>query len=374
MATANWLRRAVSAACFVAGAVTLVVACGKNAATNYDTSGDTSEAATSAAGGAVSGTAADTVSRVATEAAGRFASCPTMASNTPGTDCINGTNKASLIYPQAGCVYGAAIVSTQPIWTGQGATTVGSAQAYGGTELTVTGATAGSFTCSTATPFVLDATNRTSITRTFIGSTNADGTANTATFRVNHKGTESIVADTTNLKGYSYTPTNGGYKRTFANATTHNVSVGIHQIAYSGNLASSASTAKVRWNHTLSTQDSSGTDHPLTVTVASGTVPGDTTTAVLHTITSGTLYLQHNLAKFTAAASFTNLVHVPSKRCCFPFAGKITVTFSDGVNAGKTETLDFGSTGTACTLATFGQVQFTDVSGATSTKTLTHCL
>lgn len=133
---------------------------------------------------------------------------------------------------------------------------------------------------------------------------------------------------------------------------------------YVGNTA----IGKAAFDHTLSTYDSSGTNNPLTVAITSS---GGTNN--IHTV-SGKLFMQHNLASMTATATFSGVLHTigGSSACCFPTSGTIVTSFTGGLNVGLQETMTF--TSATCASSTPGLVQFIDVNGNSSTKTLTHCL
>jgi hypothetical protein len=75
---------------------------------------------------------------------------------------------------------------------------------------------------------------------------------------------------------------------------------------------------------------------------------------------TGTVVLQHNLAKYTATSS-VNLNYTSG--CVHPSSGSITTTFS-GTQTG-TETLNFN-------LSTCGQASLIGTGGSTSTVTLGH--
>jgi hypothetical protein len=62
-------------------------------------------------------------------------------------------------------------------------------------------------------------------------------------------------------------------------------------------------------------------------------------------ITTGTVTLQHNYARYVATSTFTNVGFTVG--CCFPTSGSITTTFSNGA---ASETLAFNST---CGSATY---------------------
>ena len=82
-------------------------------------------------------------------------------------------------------------------------------------------------------------------------------------------------------------------------------------------------------------------------------------------VVSGSVTVQHNLAKYTATATF-NAVTFGDPSCCYPTSGNVTTTFSDGVHAGKTETLTFG--------ASCGDATLVGPNGNSAAITLTHCL
>lgn len=91
--------------------------------------------------------------------------------------------------------------------------------------------------------------------------------------------------------------------------------------------------------------------------------------AVAHTdigrVVSGTVTVQHNLARFTSITTF-NDVGYGSAGCCFPTTGSTTTTFKNGADKEKTETLTFG--------ATCGEATLTDSDGNESAFTLKHCI
>lgn len=116
-----------------------------------------------------------------------------------------------------------------------------------------------------------------------------------------------------------------------------------------GAVTPSGQAATKIWDHTVSTAGG-----PLTFT-ASGTTR----------LLSGAVTVQHNLAKFTATATF-NSVGYGEAGCCFPTTGSVTTTFQSGPSKGETETLAFS--------AICGEVTFTNTSGVSSPLTLQHCL
>jgi hypothetical protein len=103
------------------------------------------------------------------------------------------------------------------------------------------------------------------------------------------------------------------------------------------------------WDHTVSTGAT-----PITVTGSGAT-----------RVVSGSVTVQHNLALYTASATFNN-VGYSEPGCCFPTSGSVTTTFSKGPDSGKTETLSFS--------AICGDATLTTASGTTSQIELEHCL
>jgi hypothetical protein len=100
-------------------------------------------------------------------------------------------------------------------------------------------------------------------------------------------------------------------------------------------------------------------------TVSSGAGGLTVTGAGTSRVVNGSVTVQHNLAKYTAQASFDN-VGYGEAGCCFPTTGSVTTTFSSGSNAGKTESLAFSAICGAATL--------TKSDGKTVPIILQHCL
>jgi hypothetical protein len=83
-----------------------------------------------------------------------------------------------------------------------------------------------------------------------------------------------------------------------------------------------------------------------------------TGTGASRQITSGTIVLQHNLARYYSTSTVaTTLTH--SAGCCWPTGGTMTTTYT-GKAGSTTETVTFGPT---CGKATVGN----------ATVTFTHC-
>jgi hypothetical protein len=102
-------------------------------------------------------------------------------------------------------------------------------------------------------------------------------------------------------------------------------------------------------------------DHTVSSAAGGLTVTG----AGVNRVVDGSVIVQHNLARFTATATF-NHVGYGEVGCCFPTTGSISTTFQRGANLGKTETLTFSA---AC-----GEATLTTASGASEPLTLQHCL
>jgi hypothetical protein len=82
-------------------------------------------------------------------------------------------------------------------------------------------------------------------------------------------------------------------------------------------------------------------------------------------VLSGTVTVQHNIARYTATATFHAVTYEQSG-CCFPASGTVTSTFQGGPFKGATETVTFGG---GC-----GDVTITTSTGNTVQRTLQNCL
>ena len=82
-------------------------------------------------------------------------------------------------------------------------------------------------------------------------------------------------------------------------------------------------------------------------------------------VLSGTVTVQHNIARYTANATF-DAVTFEQTGCCFPTSGTVTTRFQGGPFKGATETLTFGA---AC-----GEVSITTSNGNSVQRTLQSCL
>jgi len=109
---------------------------------------------------------------------------------------------------------------------------------------------------------------------------------------------------------------------------------------------------------------SSGTTTALTVAETSG--------ATTRTV-NGTVTLYHNLLKVVGTATLTNVVH--SDSCCFPTGGTIKTTFAAGTNVKPTTTgLTYVGQSETLSITGCGTATLTDVTGTSSSVTLTRCL
>jgi hypothetical protein len=169
-------------------------------------------------------------------------------------------------------------------------------------------------------------------------------TYGTGTTRTNAHGVV-LSIDTADPSGWdtqiSPQPSGGTKVTRMASGRTIDI-MGIHYVA-----EKSATDNTKLWDHTVSTPE------PLMVNIASDGAR----------LVSGTVVVQHNLAKFTAKAELSDVAFDVATCGCFPVSGSITTTLSGSRNG--TETLDI----TGC-----GQAMFSDAKGIKATLTLTRCL
>lgn len=131
-------------------------------------------------------------------------------------------------------------------------------------------------------------------------------------------------------------------------------------------VAVSATSLVIGGSHLTGTVTINGTstkiwDHTVSTGAAGLTITGTGTGRVV----TGSVTVQHNLAKYTATTTFDN-VGYGDAACCFPTSGGVSTTFENGPDTGKTETLSFTR---LC-----GEATLTTVSGETESLTLQHCL
>jgi hypothetical protein len=113
-----------------------------------------------------------------------------------------------------------------------------------------------------------------------------------------------------------------------------------------GTATTTAGLSATLWNHTVvGALFLTGTDTSRTVT--------------------GTVMVEHNIVHRTSITTFNSVIYGDAA-CCFPTEGSVSTTMENGLRAGKTETLTFGS---AC-----GEATLTTFSGATAALTLEHCI
>lgn len=136
-----------------------------------------------------------------------------------------------------------------------------------------------------------------------------------------------------------------------ASGCTSSLTLSINGSHLTGTVTPSGGTASKWWDHTVSTAPDG-----VNVTVNSTGL-----------VVSGTVVVQHNLAKFTSTTVFNN-VQYSGANCCFPSAGSVSTTFSQGPHQGKTESLTFG------TRAGCGEATLTRTDGSQVAFTLEHCI
>jgi len=118
-----------------------------------------------------------------------------------------------------------------------------------------------------------------------------------------------------------------------------------------GSHITAKANSETYWDHTVSTN-----------TGLNMTINNDGS----HTV-SGVVTVQQNLVKILSTTTFNNVNYGGTgEDCCFPTSGSVTTTYTNGPNAGKSETLTFsGSCGDA-TLTTTG--------GNSVAYPLIHCI
>ena len=134
--------------------------------------------------------------------------------------------------------------------------------------------------------------------------------------------------------------------------TAESANFASRQIAINGTHLVSTLDGTTNWNHTVSTDSTA----PLTFTG----------TGASKSMSSGTIIIQHNLAKMTSRTTVATALAYTNVNCCFPTSGSLSTVFNGGNYSGKTETITFSS---AC-----GEATLVDTSGATSSITLSDCM
>lgn len=147
-------------------------------------------------------------------------------------------------------------------------------------------------------------------------------------------------------------PSNGGVTTTCgSNGCASGLTLQIDGSHLLGTLTLAGGAPQKIWDHTVST-GSGG----VTVSRSGGSMTA-----------TGTVVVQHNLAKFTSTTSFDH-VEYGDANCCFPTGGSVSTTFASGPSKGKTETLEFSS------VAACGAAKLTRPDGTSAKLTLRHCL
>lgn len=195
--------------------------------------------------------------------------------------------------------------------------------------------------CCTTNPLSASSTTPCSFT---LRTVNANGESSPLILSI---GSNAVSRDTEEPSGFAE-PKSGG-SSVVCQGTENDSTCGAQReitilgAHYSGKVASA------QWDHTVST------DSPLVVQGSASN----------RKILSGTIRVQHNLAKMVSVTQVTTpLTH--SSGCCFPTGGSVTTTFSGGSLDGKTETLTYGP---KC-----GQATLDNSEQKISGLTLHHCL
>jgi hypothetical protein len=202
--------------------------------------------------------------------------------------------------------------------------------------------------CDSTTPFVDTQSAGCAVTRT----THAGGETRTIT---GPDGNAYAISHDTNGSGSGWdsavspAPSNAGLVLTCSSSGCAGggtlVVSGSH---LSGTVTIDGKSTKI-WDHTVST------------TAGGITVTGHGSGRIV----SGAVTVQHNLARYTATATFDS-VGYSDPGCCFPTSGSVSTTFSEGPDTGKTETLTFSP---FC-----GEATLTTASGEKEAITLQQCL
>ncbi|MFL5813972.1 MAG: hypothetical protein ACJ763_10380 [Bdellovibrionia bacterium] len=207
----------------------------------------------------------------------------------------------------------------------------------GSESLTWTGAS-----CCTATPLTASSMTPCSFTRRTVDNTGASDPLKRSI------GSNYVMLDTETVSGYDKS-LSGGFNVTCQGTTGNATCDGQREISITG-AHYTGKASSLAWDHTVST------DAPI---IEQG--HGNS-----RKILSGTIRVQHNLAKVTSITTIKDtLTHTAG--CCYPTGGSISTTYAGGKLDGKTEIMSFTS---KC-----GETSLTD--GTTQQKTgltLHHCL
>jgi hypothetical protein len=128
----------------------------------------------------------------------------------------------------------------------------------------------------------------------------------------------------------------------------------------------SGRTLVINGSHLTGTVSINGVDTTIwDHTVVSGAGGITVTGAEAGREVSGTVIVEHNLLRYVSTTTF-DAVGYGEPLCCFPTAGRVSTTFSQGANVGKTESIVFTA---AC-----GEAVLTKPNGTTEALTFEHCL
>lgn len=187
-----------------------------------------------------------------------------------------------------------------------------------------------------------------SVTRT------TPSTGTTRSLRGANNNTYAVTHNTVSPSGYDpavTTATSGALVTcTAAGCASRTLSIGGSHITAS--YTPSGGAATTLWDHTVTTEASA----PLIISGLGAS----------KVVSSGTLVVQHNLAKFTSRTKVTSPLNYTLANCCFPTSGEVTTTFTGGKNDSQSETLTFSS---EC-----GEATLTQLNGTKTELTLQHCL
>ncbi len=204
--------------------------------------------------------------------------------------------------------------------------------------------------CDATHPFIANQGANCSVTRTTAvgGNTRTVTGPDGSSYSINH---DTNGAGTGWDSTVSPAPSNGGVVVSCAaGGCSSGGSLVINGSHLTGTVTLGGSGAAIQlWNHTIST----------------GSTPLSLSAAGTSRIVSGSVTVQHNILKYTATATFNNVTY-GNAACCFPTSGSVSMSFSSGPHAGKTESLSFTS---VC-----GEASLTTASGQTTPYTLQHCM
>lgn len=133
--------------------------------------------------------------------------------------------------------------------------------------------------------------------------------------------------------------------------TCNNAACTTQTLVISGSHLTATVANQKLWDHTVTTNPG------LTIT----------TNAFNEYTVSGTVMVQHNIAKIESTSTFNNVVYGGvNGDCCFPTSGSVVTTYNAGSKKGESETMTFSSTCGEATLTTTG--------GNSISYPLLHCI